>query len=442
VLEVIPNFDKWDFDWIGTYGKVALTGEDTEFEVYSSDVKKWYHVHVYSTEKYYFTAELIDITIAKNNFLKQQETQQKFEMAFRLNSSLMAISIEETGEYINVNDAFEKATGYSKEEAIGKTSKELNLFEDKNLRSRLIEEFNRQGEIRNVEVIINTKTGKKLNGLFSIAKLMLNNTNCLLTTMSDITEQKQVEDVLMQAIAEAEDANRVKSEFLANMSHEIRTPLNAVIGFTELLLLDSGLNNLQKQYCENVHISGKNLLGILNSILDYSNIESGKFDLNIVETDIIELAHQTISSVKLQIEAKGLELRLIIEPDIPRFAYFDPIRLKQILINLLSNAGKFTPKGQIELRISKISINNQTCTYRFSVKDTGIGMSEEKIQKIFKPFVQGDSSTTRKFGGIGLGLTISSLLAEKMNSILCVQSEENKGSEFYFSIKTQYRIPE
>lgn len=571
VLELIPNFDKWDFDWIGTYGKVALTGEAADFEVYSSNVKHWYRVHAFSTEKYYFTTELLDITHTKNAELRQKETEDKFEKAFRLSSSLMAISVEETGEYIDVNDAFAKATGYSRQEVIGKTSRELKIFEDIELRTKLIEEYKTKGEIRNVEVAIITKTGEKLHGLFSITQLMLNERSCLLTTMTDvtelkkseqelrrskkqlanalrmaklgpweydvktdtftfndyfysmlrtdferegtyrmtskqyaerflypddiyflaneirnaieaehsefsnfiehrvifpdahvgyisvlyfivkdengktiktygvnqdITERKQTEEAMKQAVNQAESANKAKSEFLANMSHELRTPLNAVIGFTDLLLRTS-LDDAQKQYCESAHISGKNLLGIVNTILDFSKIEAGKLDLDIVETDIIELAHQTISSVKYQIEAKGLELKLSIETDLPRLAYFDPLRLKQILINLLANAAKFTQKGYVELKIIKTNINNGECTYRFSVTDTGIGMSDEVKQKIFKPFVQGDNSTTRRFGGTGLGLTISHMLAEKMNSTLHVRSEVNKGSEFYFELNTR-----
>ncbi len=271
-------------------------------------------------------------------------------------------------------------------------------------------------------VILRDETGK-INGILGNAR--------------DITAQKKAEEALVLAKEAAEIASRAKSEFLANMSHEIRTPLNGVIGFTELLL-QTPLNDIQKQYADNANVSGKALLGIINDILDFSKIEAGKLELDIIDTDIVEMMEETVDIIKFHAGKKGLELLLDISPDIPRMAQADPVRLKQILINLMTNAVKFTENGEVELKVQFIGCGEGRGRYEFSVRDTGIGISEEQQAKLFKAFSQADSSTTRKFGGTGLGLIISNLLARKMGGAIEIKSEYGKGSTFLFSIETAY----
>jgi PAS domain S-box-containing protein len=268
-------------------------------------------------------------------------------------------------------------------------------------------------------------------------------------TNIDITSQKEVENELAETnktlvettakanlmAAEAEMANAAKSEFLANMSHEIRTPMNSVIGFSELLQ-GTDLNKIQKQYVDTVVSNGKGLLCIINDILDFSKIEAGKLDLEIIQTDLIDLIEQTADLIKYPASKKGIELLLDIDPELPRFAMVDPVRLRQILANLLSNALKFTAAGEIELKVSLLKKEDNRGQIKLSVRDTGIGISDAQKEKIFKAFSQADSSTTRKFGGTGLGLIISDQLAQKMGCRLEVSSNTGEGSEFYFTIET------
>ncbi|MEI7727892.1 MAG: response regulator, partial [Bacteroidota bacterium] len=251
----------------------------------------------------------------------------------------------------------------------------------------------------------------------------------------DIIGRQKVARALILAKEQADAASNAKSEFLANMSHEIRTPLNGVIGFTDLLL-KTPLNEVQKKYVENVNISGQSLLGVINDILDFSKIEAGKLELEVIKADIIELTEQVCDIIKYQSGKKGLELLLDVQPDMPRFAVIDPIRLKQILVNLLGNAVKFTESGDVELKLYFTPKDGISGFFSFAIRDTGIGISEEQKKKLFKAFTQADNSTTRKFGGTGLGLTISNMLAEKMGSKIEVESEPGKGSTFFFTIET------
>ena len=250
-----------------------------------------------------------------------------------------------------------------------------------------------------------------------------------------LTESKKLQEQIMEAKEKSEAANKAKSSFLANMSHEIRTPLNGVIGFTDLLK-DTPLTPVQQQFVNNANVSGHALLGIINDILDFSKIEAGQMDLEMIQTDMIELLENSIDIVRFQAGKKNLELFLDIDPALPRFAATDPVRLKQILANLLGNAVKFTENGEVELKVTYEALAASKGRLSFFVRDTGIGITEEKQKILFKAFSQADSSTTRKFGGTGLGLVISDLIAQKMGGKIQINSKLGKGTTFYFDIIT------
>lgn len=250
----------------------------------------------------------------------------------------------------------------------------------------------------------------------------------------DITQAYLQREELTKAKLLAEQASLAKSEFLANMSHEIRTPLNGVIGFTDLVL-KTALNATQHQYLSIVNQSANALLSTINDILDFSKIEAGKLELAIEKADLYEIGSQAADITTYQVQGNAIEMLLNISAHLPRFVYVDSVRLKQILVNLLGNAFKFTKKGEIELKISARSAPGQEfATVRFEVRDTGIGIKPDMQTKIFDAFSQEDPSTTKKYGGTGLGLTISNKLLGLMGSHLQLTSKPGEGSCFFFEL--------
>jgi PAS domain S-box-containing protein len=254
----------------------------------------------------------------------------------------------------------------------------------------------------------------------------------VINTTEDITERKEMEAQIIHAKQAAEDATKAKSEFLANMSHEIRTPMNAIMGMAHLAM-KTDLTAKQYDYLKKVDISAKSLLGIINDILDFSKIEAGKMDMESVDFQLEDTLDNISTLVGIKTQEKGLELLFKTDPSVPTALVGDPLRLGQILINLSNNAVKFTDTGEIVVSTELVKKDKAQATLKFSVRDSGIGMTAAQAAKLFQPFAQADSSTTRKYGGTGLGLTISKRLAEMMGGDIWVESEQGRGSIFSFT---------
>ena len=268
----------------------------------------------------------------------------------------------------------------------------------------------------------------------AVAPLLDDTNECIgsIAVARDVTQHKRSEEALRLAREAAEAANHAKSSFLARMSHEIRTPMNGVLGMTELLL-ETGLSSTQRKYAETVQRSGKNLLDIINDILDFSKIEAGKLELENVDMDLRRTVEDVVDLLAERAHSKGLELACSIPADLMTHVRGDPLRLGQVLTNLVGNAIKFTRQGAVVIRVASTDESASHVTMRFEVSDTGSGISPEAQSRIFDEFSQADGSTTRKHGGSGLGLAISKQLVEMMGGNIHVESALGAGSTFWFT---------
>ncbi|MCX5874657.1 MAG: response regulator [Deltaproteobacteria bacterium] len=335
------------------------------------------------------------------------------------------------------NKTCEDIYGYRADEMLGKTAKDI-FTEAESARfeaqDREVLTSGRLMEIQEQEVATRDKRVRILRSKEVPIIDEKGKATHVVGIAEDITELKITEKELISARETAEQASRAKSSFLANMSHEIRTPMNGIIGMTELAL-NTDLSSEQREYLEAVKISAESLLRLINDILDFSKIEAGKFELAEMDFSLRDSIAQAMIAVSLQAHSKDLELVYHIPPQIPDVVVGDPGRLNQILINLLGNAIKFTLKGEVAVDIQLESESEDDIHLHFSIKDTGIGIPKEKQQKIFNAFEQADGSTTRKYGGTGLGLAVSTQLVQMMGGQIWLESEVGAGSTFHFTTK-------
>jgi two-component system, sensor histidine kinase and response regulator len=345
------------------------------------------------------------------------------------------------GRFIFANKHFCEYKGKRPEEILGKTNFEIDPPELAQKYREIDEQLVMTRQRFEAEEVLVGPDGQK-KWMHIIKMPVLDEAGTVIATQGmfwDVTASKQAEENLRMAKEAAEAAARSKSEFLANMSHEIRTPMNGVIGMTALLL-DEQLNPRQREFAETIRTSAETLLAIINDILDFSKIEAGKLTFELLEFDLVETVEGTLDMLAQRAQDKGLELAGTIASNVPTRLRGDPGRLRQILINLVGNAIKFTEQGEVVVRASKESETETHALVRFCVQDTGIGISSEVQDKLFGAFTQADSSTTRKYGGTGLGLAIAKQLVTMMQGQIGVHSSPAKGSTFWFTARLEKQI--
>ncbi|NUQ31082.1 MAG: response regulator [Acidobacteriaceae bacterium] len=382
---------------------------------------------------------LVFLTATVDRRFAQQALQlQSSEQRYRLivESAFDAfLEIDPNETVTDWNEQAQRTFGWTREEALGKTIGDLIVHDDHRTGAlrELLAEREQRGIQARLEVSARHRDGHIFPAEMTLSEIAWDDSKLVAAFVRDVTERKQVEQEREAAKAQAEAANRAKSEFLANMSHEIRTPLNGVIGMTELAL-ETELTGEQREYLETVKLSADALLHVINDILDFSKIEAGKVDLEEIDFDLRECMEGALKTLALRADEKGLELLCDVDANAPESVHGDPGRLRQILINLLGNAIKFTHEGEIALHVEALGADEDHVRLHFVVADTGIGIPPEKQKAIFESFTQADTSTTREYGGSGLGLTISRRLTQMMGGDMWVESEPGVGSRFHFRI--------
>ncbi len=367
-----------------------------------------------------------DITDRKR---AEQALQQEKKTSDDIITSMPGVfyMLDKKGRFHRWNKNFEETTGYSNEELVHKNVLDFFQGEDRELIATKIEKVFTEGEA-DAEAHIVTRNGCKIPHYFTGLRTILDCKEYLVGFGVDITNRKRAEQQIENARTQAEAANQAKSQFLANMSHEIRTPMNAIIGFADAL----AEGELTDEQCESVEIirdSAQNLLRLINDILDSSKIEAGKLDVEIVDCSLAQLFNSVESMTTPKAEAKGLEFAIITADALPSQIHTDPARLRQCLINLVTNAVKFTDRGHVHINVS-LQRDNDIPFIRFDVDDTGIGIPVDEQKKVFEAFVQADETAFRKYGGTGLGLSITKQLGELLGGRLSLTSQPGKGSTF------------
>ncbi len=403
-----------------------------EGEVRLPNREGWYEVTqdpIYLEDDHLGTIYILrDITERKQAEAIIHEQKQYLE-ALISNSPVAIVTLDKQQKILSSNPAFETLFGYTQQEIIERNLDQL-LVNNLHAQAPSYSEQVLQGQSVKKTVQLRRKDGTNADvEIYGVPLIVSGEIAGVLWLYHDVTE-------LVQARRQAEQADRAKSEFLANMSHEIRTPMNGIMGMIELTL-GTDLTNEQFDFLTGARESADALLSVLNGILDFSKIEAGQLQLEIIDFDLRGVVEGVAQTLANRAEVKGLEIASLIDNDVPYYVKGDPVRLRQVLVNLVENAIKFTEKGEVLIRTELVEENSQQAVLRFSVTDTGIGIPYDRQKAIFERFVQADGSTTRRYGGTGLGLTISKQLAEMMGGRIGVESEPNRGSSFWFTAELE-----
>lgn len=377
-----------------------------------------------------------DISERKKTEEMLRESEYRYKSLFSRNFAVMLIIDPEQALIQDANQAACEYYGYDMQVLLGMPVSRIQMFDqaeyEQERANALREKRNylyfrhrlANGEIRDVEVYT--------------SQIEINGRTLEHAIIYDITERKKVERELQSAKEAAEEAYQVKSFFISNVSHEIRTPLNAIIGLTDLLMEDEETASRQLENLKSIKFSSDHLLNIINDVLDFSKLEAGRVQLEHIDFDVYNLIRESVKTLSYKAREKGIDVKIDIDSRIPKIIQGDPGRLRQILLNLLGNAVKFTHEGHIDVKVQLLELNSREVAINFSVSDTGVGIAEHKLGHIFESFSQADSDTTRKYGGTGLGLSISKKLVELQNGHLGVKSIEGVGSTFWFEL--QYTV--
>ncbi len=393
------------------------------------------HIHVETRVKEGFWDGVPVIFGVSKDISKVKLSEEKFSKAFQSNAALMAISGYESGIFMDVNATFLKSLGFSRQEVLGKSSAQLDLFPNTEIRSLTFEKVQQKIPVRDVEIEIRRKDGSRMIGLFSAESIYVGEELCLLTLLVDISERKKAEEDLKRARIEADNANLAKSEFLSRMSHELRTPMNSILGFAQLLEMGDLLPG-QKKGITHIIRSGRHLLDLINEVLDISRIEAGHLSLSLEPVQLNSIIYEMMEIVRQQAVERNLTLNLISSFETMLFVKSDRQRLKQILLNLISNAIKYNKEGgSVVVKTEKMPYDSvrQYIPVRISIIDTGLGISPEFLPRLFSPFERLGAEKSRT-EGTGLGLAVVKKLIDALGGQIGAESTLGEGSTFWIEI--------